>query len=148
MFWKKNKPRESPRKIPFKGPDAFLEYCNDLFDPHISKGEARPAIVVDSVKEFGTARSVSVDSEGHQICQLMVASKTGAFLVNSSTAKPMGDQLDANDLVVWMPFEIGNTGFGELAGDDRSEWVGFIVAKIAPEIDIETGKFTILCRYQ
>lgn len=31
--------------------------------------------------------------------------------------------------------------------DERSGWMGLIVAKVAPEIDMAKGQMTIICNY-
>jgi hypothetical protein len=73
-----------------------------------------------------------------------------SFLL-SETPKPGGIPIEHGDLVIWQaakaPPLFGKGKVGSLTGDKRSSWFGFVVAKIAPEID-EDGRFTILCRYQ
>lgn len=81
---------------------------------------------------------------GAQMLTLKIAAQDGGFFTASRTIKAGKDILTAGDLVLWAPVR-----YQEIAKlpDPRMGWIGVVVAKIAPEIDLETDNFTILCRY-
>ena len=50
------------------------------------------------------------------------------------------------DVVIWVPLQhIGDVVPEGI--DRRFGWAGFVVAKVAPEIDMAKSDFDILCRY-
>ncbi len=136
-------------KLPFKSSEAFLEYCNSQFSPAPKKGEGRPAMVPRS-GFMNIENHVSVMEDGRYRVSLMVCGCPEGFFTISETPNPGGEPIASGDLLIWQAFQkppfFGKGLIGNASGDKRSSWVGFIVAKIAPEID-EAGKFTILARY-
>ncbi|MBU8546243.1 MULTISPECIES: hypothetical protein [Roseomonadaceae] len=101
------------------------------------------ALVLDARKEFGTDTAVAVNKDGVQTAVLRVASDDGGFIVPSKTATGKGLRLRPDDVVLWVPLLKGVA----LGNDERSAWIGTIVATIAPELDFENPEFRILCRY-
>ncbi len=81
---------------------------------------------------------------------MLVCGPPSGFFLIAETPNPGGVEIQHGDLLIWKAFSppplIGKGPIGSLTGDKRSSWVGFIVAKIAPEID-ESGKFTMTSRY-
>lgn len=146
-FGKKQNPVQAT-KLPFKSNQGFFEYCCKQFPDEIQEMASIPAIIVDAQKEFGTPHAVKVEQDGLQTATLRVASPDGGFLTIAKTANPKGEILKAGDLVVWTASEMADLGLGALANDARSDWIGFIVAKIDSEIELPSGRFTVLCRYQ
>ncbi|MBT3556300.1 MAG: hypothetical protein HOC63_12330 [Rhodospirillales bacterium] len=70
--------------------------------------------------------------------------------VEASSFRPirLQDRLKADDVVIWVPVEHANDAVGNVEGiDPRFGWVGFIVAKIAPEIDMTTSELKIISHY-
>ena len=137
-------------KLPFKSNDAFFEYCNKNFPPNPTKGEGRPAIIPP--RGFMQIENhVTQTDDGRYRLSLMVCGAPEGFFVISETPNIGGEPLTEGDLVVWQAFKkpiFGKAKIGKFTGDSRSNWFGFVVAKIAPEIDTETGKFTIVSRYR
>lgn len=138
-------------KLPFKSADGFMEYCNKYFDPSPRKGEGRPALIPPS-GFMDIENHVTKLPDGRFRVSLIVSGAPNGFFAISDTPNPGGDELRSGDLVVWLPFGkpswFSKTKIGKFTGDKRSNWIGFVVAKIAPEFESETGKFTILSRYQ
>jgi hypothetical protein len=136
-------------KLPFKSSLDFFEYCNKQFPAQPRTGEGRPAIVPP--QGFMNIEShVSRTEDGRYRVSLLVCGAPSAFFLISETPNPGGEAISHGDLLIWKAFKapplIGKGVMGKVTGDKRSSWIGFVVAKIAPEID-ETGKFTILSRY-
>ena len=145
-FSKSKKPSGLPQKLPFKSGADFLEYQCKFGHTKIVPKQGIVALVLDSQKEFGTAEAVTVDANGVQTATLKVASDDGGFIVSSQTPSGKGDRLKPGDVVIWVPLQ--HTGDAVPEGVDRRfGWVGFIVAKVAPEIDMAKPDFDILCRY-
>lgn len=101
---------------------------------------------MDASKEFGTGVSVKVKPDGIQLVTLKVASQDGGFLVIAETASGRGDRLKPDDVVIWVPIqhlkEVAPDG-----ADERFGWVGFVVAKVRPEIDLANPNFEIISSY-
>jgi hypothetical protein len=99
---------------------------------------------------MGIENHVSKTSDGRYRVSLLVCGPPSGFFLIAETTKPGGEPISHGDLLIWNPFKeppfLGKGLMGRLTGDKRSSWVGFIVAKIAPEIT-ETGGFTVLTRY-
>ncbi len=137
-------------KLPFKSPQAFLEYCNTHFAEKPSVGEGRPALVPPP-GFMDIENHVSLIDDGRYRASLLVCGEPKGFFLVAETPNPGGDPIKHGDLLIWKAFKappmFGKGSIGRLTGDKRSSWIGFIVAKITPEID-ETGKFTIISRYQ
>lgn len=116
--------------------DAFNYICKYM-DNTLKKDAIIPALVMDSKEFAGTEVSVKKDNQGIQTALLKVASDDGGFLVLAQTPNAGEPDLIPGNLVGWHAFEYSK----EIAkaGDERSGWVGFIVAKLAPELDIKSG---------
>lgn len=104
------------------------------------------AIVLDAQERFGTDVAVKIRPDGIQTATLRVAAEDGGFIVLSSTKSASGDRLKPGDLVVWLP-GLHNPELGRQMGDERSGWIGLIMAKIAPESDPNTNETIVICRY-
>lgn len=150
MVWpfSKNKaPAGFPQKLPFKDGAGFLEYQCKYGHTEIRPKQGIVALVLDSQKEFGTAEAVKVDPNGVQTATLKVASEDGGFIVSAQTPSGKGDRLKPGDVVIWVPLQhIGDAAVPE-GIDKRFGWVGFIVAKVKPEIDMANPNFELTCKY-
>ncbi len=157
MVWpfSKNKPPSGfPQKLPFKSGAGFLRYQCKYGFTEITPKQGVVALVLDS-REFGTKEAVKVEPDGRQMVVLKVASSDGGFIVSAQTLSGKGDRLKPDDVVIWVPLQhIGDVvpelmamTFAGRAMDRRVGWVGFIVAKVAPEIDLANPNFKILSRY-
>jgi hypothetical protein len=108
------------------------------------------AVIIDSKKEFGTQESVKTRADGVQFAMIKVASKDGGFIVPALTLTNGGEKLEAGDVIIWVPKTYDKSLAEKLDNqkmDKRVGWIGFIAAKIAPEIDIFRNQLTIICRY-
>ena len=137
-------------KLPFKSGEHFFEYCNQQFSPKPSVGEGRPALV-PAHGFMDIENHVSKTPDGRYRVSILVSGPPSGFFLIAETPQPGGEKIRHGDLLIWQAFKcppfLGKGLLGRVTGDKRSSWVGFIVAKIAPEID-DLGKFTILSRYQ
>lgn len=150
MVWPFSKktqiPAGLPQKLPFKDGQGFLEYQCEYGFTEIRPKQGVVALVLDSQKEFGTKEAVTVMSDGVQQTTLKVASSDGGFIVASQTATGKGDRLKPGDVVIWVPLQHLGDKVPE-GMDNRFGWVGFIVAKVKPEIDLSNPEFDIISRY-
>ena len=145
-FSKSKKPSGFPQKLPFKSGADFLEYQCKYGHTKIVPKLGIFALVLDTKMEFGTAEAVKMDPSGVQTATLKVASQDGGFIVSAQTPSGKGDRLKPGDVVIWVPFQ--HIGDAVPEGiDRRSGWVGFIVAKAAPEIDMSEPDLGVTCRY-
>ncbi len=152
MIWPFSKKAKSgsPEKLIFKSGEAFLEYQCQFGHTKIVPKQGIVAVVLDSQKEFGTASPVKIEPDGSQMVTLKVASEDGGFVVSSQTLTGRGDRLKPDDVVIWVPMEHINMGadnIGMADLDPRFGWVGFVVAKVKPELDMSKPEFNIICRY-
>jgi hypothetical protein len=130
----------------FKSGQAFFEYwCRNGFT-NIEKNREIVAIVLDLTEELQTKQSVKIEKDGRQTVILRVASKDGGFIIPASTPSEKGDRLQPGDVVLWAPL-IYNENMAKAFGHDRAGWMGFIRAKVLPEIDFEKNDFEIICEY-
>ncbi len=141
-----------PEKLVFKSGEAFLEYQCKFGHTKIVPKQGIVAVVLDAQKEFGAASPVKVESDGCQKVTLKVASEDGGFVVSSQTPTGKGDRLKPGDVVIWVPLEHMNMGADQsiLAAadlDSRFGWIGFVVAKVKPELDISKPDLDIVSRY-
>lgn len=144
---KKNQP-VMPGVLPFKSGAAFLEYQCKFGHTDIQPKQGIVALVLDAKKEFGVSEAVKVEPDGQQMAILKVASEDGGFIVAARTPTGAGDRLKPDDVVIWVPLEYAGDAVDKASGmDPRFGWVGFIVAKVAPEIDTANPEFKLLCRY-
>ncbi len=134
-----------PQKLVYKSGQAFLKYQCKFGHTKIEPNQEIIALVVDSAKEFGVAESVQIEADGRQMAMLKVASVDGGFFVPAYTPTGNGDRLKPDDVVIWVPHEYVKPTVDQL--DPRIGWVGFIVAKVKPEIDLAKDSFDIVCRY-
>jgi len=146
-FSKKKTPA-APGVLPFKNGAAFVEYLCKFGHTDIQPRQGIVALVLDAKKEFGVSQPVKIEADGRQMAMLRVASEDGGFIVPAYTSTGNGDRLKPDDVVIWVPVEYATPAM-ENAGDidPRFGWVGFIVAKVAPEIDTNNPEFKLLCRY-
>lgn len=150
MVWpfskKPQMPQGLPQKLPFKSGAAFLEYQCKYGHTDIRPKQGIVALVLDSKKEFGTSEAIKVEPDGRQTATLLVASEDGGFMVSAQTPTGKGDRLQPDDVVIWVPVQhvpdLTPAGL-----DKRFGWVGFIVAKVKPEIDMMNPDFDVVCGY-
>ena len=145
-FQKNRKQRDLLKKLPFKSGGDFLEFQCKYGDVEITPNKGIVALVLDSKKEFGAEKPVNVDQDGIQTVTLKVASSDGGFIVFAQTPTRRGDLLSPNDVVLWVPMSHSEEFVPE-GMDKRFGWVGHVVAKVEPEIDLENSKIPVLCRY-
>jgi hypothetical protein len=147
MWSFKRKPQKPALpKVIYKSGDAFFQMQCKYGHTEIHESKGLIALVLDSKKEFGTDVAVKVQPNGCQLATIRVASADGGFRTFAETASSTGDPLEPGDLVVWVPM----AHMKELAdqvGDHRSNWIGLIVAKVAPEWDPASNELSFLCRY-
>jgi hypothetical protein len=144
-FSKNKPPAGLPQKLPFKSGSAFLEYQCEYGFTEIRVKQGIVALVIDS-REYGTKEAIKLEADGRQIVTLKVASSDGGFIVSAQTPTGKGDRLKPDDVVIWVPLQ----HVGDIIPDGidkRFGWVGFVVAKVAPEIDMSNPNFNILSRY-
>lgn len=150
MVWpfSKGKTSEPPNKLVFKSGADFVDYQCKFGHVDIKPKEGIVAVVLDAVAEFGVSRPVKVEEDGRQLTMLRVASEDGGFVVPAYTATGKGDRLEPGDVVIWVPVEYNKSEVERAEGvDPRFGWVGFIVAKIEPELDMNKPDFNIVCYY-
>ncbi|MCF6305684.1 MAG: hypothetical protein L3J33_09960 [Rhodobacteraceae bacterium] len=136
-------------KLLFKSSEAFLEYCNSQFAAKPRKGEGRPAIILKSGLKKIENHAPRTDDKRYRL-KLLVCGAPEGFFTFSETLNPSQGSLEEGNLVIWEAFEkpfFSKAKIGRFTGDRRSNWIGFVVAKIAPEFDSKTGKFTVLSRF-
>ena len=148
MIWpfSRKKPLRPAKKLPFKSNEDFFEFYCKCGQTEIRSGEGVIALVVDSKKEFGASQSTKIRADGIQTVAIKVASKDGGFLGFAQTASGRGDRLCAGDLVIWTPVTHSKETVAD-GTDERSRWIGLIVAKIAPVIDLTNHQFEIISDY-
>lgn len=149
MMWPFVKKKEKlPSTLVFKDGEAFLKLQCKFGQTEIIPGRGIVAYVVDAAREFGVTTAVKRQPNGTQMAMLKVASEDGGFLVMSTTATEKGDPLNPGDCVIWVPMQHQAAMVDAIEGvDPRFGWIGFIVAKIAAEIDPKSNQFNIICRY-
>jgi len=145
-FSKKKKYQNLPQKLPFKNGADFLNYQCKYGFTEIQPKQGIVALVLDASKEFGTENAVKIDDDGIQTVVLKVASEDGGFIVFAQTASGGGDPLKPDDVVIWVPLKHSAEVIPNGA-DNRFGWVGFVVAKVKPEIDLSSPDFEILSNY-
>ncbi len=127
----------SEQSLIFKSNADAFDYVCKYMDNTLKKDSIIPALVMDSKEFAGTEVSVKKDERGIQTALLKVASDDGGFLVMAQTPNAGQPDLMPGDLVGWHAYEYSKEM--AKAGDDRFGWVGFIVAKLALELDIKSG---------
>jgi hypothetical protein len=130
----------------FKTGQGFFEYHCKYMDTKIRTGKPLAAIVLDAKAEFGAQVAVKTDERGIQTATLRVASNDGGFITVSQTLSAKGEALNPGDVVAWVPGPY-NVELARGMGNERSGWVGLILAKVAPEIDVSSGEMKVICRY-
>lgn len=137
MFgWFKKAPPPSP--LYFNDALAAFGYSCEVLNCDISFGAVLPALVLDASKEIGEGPSVKREADGNQTAILKVCSGDGGFTSIAGSASPNGPTLRPGDLVSWRAIRrIEGRGVGY--GDERSEWIGMIVARLKPEYEPGRG---------
>lgn len=149
MIWpfsKKSKISSVPQKLVFKSGKAFFEYQCKFGYTDVIPQRGIVALVLDYSKEFGGEKAVKIEPDGRQMVALKVASDDGGFLVISTTPTGAGDRLKPDDVVIWLPVEYASKIIPKGA-DKRFGWVGFVIAKVKPEIELSSSEFQIACEY-
>jgi hypothetical protein len=143
--FKRKQKSELPILVYKTGQDFFNYHCKYM-DTKLEADKPLVAIVLDAREECGTQVAVKTDERGIQIVVLKVASDDGGFITFSETLSANGDALVPGDVVAWVPgaynAELATTMRSEVAG-----WAGLIFAKVAPEIDMNSGQMKLICRY-
>lgn len=143
----KTQPAPEPAQpLVFKSGKGFFELQCKYGHTKIGKGTAIVALVLDARKDYGTPVAVKIAPDGCQTAVLRVASDDGGFVVLAQTPSGIGDRLQPDDVILWVPSTY-NEQIGKAMGDPRSGWVGFIRAKVKSEFDPATRSFNIICRY-
>lgn len=149
MVWPFNKkpPRPpSSTKLAFKSGEAFFEYQCRFGVTDIKRKQGLVGLVLDATKEFGINDAKERQPDGTQRRLIKVVSQDGGFIVVANTPTNKGDILRVGDVVIWVPLEyVGN--IITISQDKRIGWVGLIMAKVQPQIDMTKEGFTIICRY-
>jgi hypothetical protein len=140
------KPKPGLSALVFKTGEAFVDYHCKYMKTRLEPGSPLAALVLDATEMFGVPVPVKIDDNGFQTATLRVASDDGGFVVLAQTASGGGDRLKPGDVVAWIPGQ-HLPKLAQATGDERFGWVGLIVAKVAPEIDMSKGEMTVLCRY-
>src|SRR6266404_6646138 len=133
----KSETQSPPRILYFKSGVGFFEMQCKYGLTTIERGTACVALVVDA---SNLDPPVKMRADGIQVTTLKVARHDGGFVISATTFAP-GPPLAVGDVVLWVPYEY-------VPGHDDKDkgWVGFIRAKIAPEINTESAEFNIVCR--
>jgi len=136
---------DSPKLI-FKSGEAFFQSQCKFGVTEIKEKQGIIALVLDPRKEKGSDTPVQLGPDGRQYALLKVVSGDGGFDVIAGTRSANGDRLKPGDLVMWAPYK-HVPELAEKHGDHRKGWIGFIIAKIAPELDPAVNEFAVICRY-
>lgn len=122
----------------FKSDTAAFEYACEYMDNSLTEGATLPALVVDARKYAGMDTAVMRDAKGIQTAMVRVASDDGGFLCVTRTVAPEVEDLEPGTFVAWQAQKYIPSA--EKAFDDpRSAWIGFIVAKLKPRLDVNNG---------
>jgi hypothetical protein len=135
-----------PETLYFKDGEAFFEMQCKYGQTDLKKGQGVVALVLDSKKEFGTEAAIKVEADGRQLAMIRVAADDGGFIVPAYTPSKNGERLKPGDVVIWVP-SIHNEEVAKGLGDNRAGWMGFIRAKIAPEMSTKDSNLRIICEY-
>jgi len=144
---RKPKPKTGLTVLPFKTGEGFVDYHCKFMTTRLETGSPLAALVLDASEQFGTSVPVKTDENGIQTATLRVASDDGGFLTIAQTASNKCDALKPGDAVAWIPGPQHLPKIAEAMGDERSGWMGLIVAKVAPEIDLSKNEMTVICYY-
>ena len=142
----KPKPDSGLSALVFKTGEDFIDYHCKYMTTRLERDSPLAAVVIDATGVFGTSVPVKRDERGIQTATLRVASDDGGFIVVAQTASGGGDDLKPGDAVAWIPMQ-HMPQIAAAADDERTGWMGLIVAKIAPEIDMTKDEMTVICRY-
>ncbi len=126
--------------LPFKSGRAFWEMqCKYGHTEITPKKKGIIALVVRASRDKETRV---------QTAELLVASDDGGFEVVAQTPTDKGDDLKPDDVVIWIPFE-QNAVMSMMVelDDERSSWLGLIMAKVAPEIDPNNPEFRVVSKF-
>jgi hypothetical protein len=140
---------DMPEILHFKGNEGAFDYACKYFDDGIKEKQALTAILLDPAKQSDTLQlMLETMSKGENIYTayiLKIASADGGFkalgLCYNKTA-----QIRGGDLVFWVPMQ-RNPAFSTITPDNRSAWMGGIVAKLAPSYSLKSGSFEIVERF-
>lgn len=137
-------------KLPFKTNEDFFDYCNEFFDHKIEKGMARPGLVPQP-GFMNIENHVTPTKDGRYRLSILVSAPPKGFFLITETLNKGEEAIEHGDLVLWLPQKapplFGKGHIGKLTGDKRSSWFGLVVAKIAPELDMDNG-FILTCSYR
>ena len=146
MMWPfTRKPKATKPVLNVKSAGDLIDYNCEYMTTKLQPGYPLAAEVLDAATMFGTSVAVKVDERGIQTATLRVASDDGGFTVIATTQNS-GDLLEVGDAVAWVP-GVFMQKLADASPDRRTGWVGLIVAKIAPEIDMNMDAMTILHDY-
>ena len=137
-IFKKKKESTLPEVLYFKDEHAAFDTACKFFDNTIKEGTVLAAVVVHPPGIPNTMKSVKIEEDGVQLAFLKVVGENGGFSVTAQTAGATGPYLNAGDLVAWQPLQY-SAELAKIFGDERSGWVGLIVAKLKPEFKVGNG---------
>jgi hypothetical protein len=140
------KTKLNPPILLFKTGEAFFEMQCEFGCTELRKDQSIVAIVLDAKKKFGMPAAVEIKPNGNQLVTIRVASQDGGFFTVAETNSNGGDRLKPGDLVVWVPVAY-HQEIAKTLGDERSGWVGPLIAKIAPEANPNDNELKVICRY-
>ena len=136
-----------PDVVTFKDGNAFFQYQCMYGETEILPKRGVVALVLDARQEFGAQEAVKQKPDGSQLAVLRIAASDGGFKTMAETAGPgNGKSLKPGDAVIWVPVQ-RNEEFHRATLDARAAWMGFIVAVVAPELNLRTGSFKILDQF-
>lgn len=144
-FRKKNRSDGTLAVLTFKTGEDFFSFQCQFGHTRLNQGQGVAALVVDPEREFGRETARRISPPGARTLLLRVAAPDGGFLV-MCPSPAQGEPIQAGDVVIWVPTE-HDPQLGRAVNDDRSGWIGFIGAKVAPEIDPASAEFRVLSRY-
>jgi hypothetical protein len=137
MFgWLKKRPPRAT--LHFKDSLSAFAFACETLSSEISSGAVLSALVLDASEETGEGPAVKRESDGNQTAILKVCSSDGGFTSIAGSASPNGPTLRPGDLVSWRAIRrVEGRGVGY--GDERSEWIGMILARLKPEYEPGRG---------
>lgn len=145
-MWPFKKQRKTFPILPFKSGEGFFQHWCAYGQNRIEQDEPAVALVLDAREFAGTQEAVKTRDDGIQIAVVRVASDDGGFEVIAETAGP-GEPLVPGDAVMWLPGAFLEDTADRIP-DPRGAWAGLIVAKVAPEIDLNTNQFRVTALYR
>ena len=128
--------------LPFNSGESFFEMQCKFGHTEIIPKRGIVALVLSISRR---------EKDGIQAGLIKVASSDGGFQVFAETPSSKGDEIKDGDVVIWVPItldpELGAMSKLVNLNDERSGWVGLIMAKVAPVIDPNSPNFKVLDKF-